>query len=137
MTIAEPSLFDEPPAPSTSPCPDPKARTSDPVTSKAAAERGDNFGPLCQRILRTLIECERTDSWRTGTTCAELRLRMAYDSERVPETNSVARRFTTLARMGFIYATGEARDGGAGQPQIAWASTPEGRAWARDDEKED
>lgn len=119
-------FYDEPTVAPTPP--DPKARTSDPDTSKAAA-LGDNFGPLCQRVLRTLAECERTDAWRTGTTAAELRHRLAYDSARTPETNSVMRRLTTLARMGFIYDTGERRDGGAGQPQMAWATTREGRAW--------
>lgn len=128
-----PTLWDDPPAPSIpKPIADPKARASDPATSKAAAERGDNFGPLCQRVLLTLLEIERTDSWRTGATVAELRLRMSYDSARVPESNSIARRLTTLARMGYIRDTGATRDGGAGQPQTAWASTPEGRAWARE-----
>lgn len=110
---------------------DRKARATDPDTSQAAGERGDNFGPLCQRILRTLIEVERTDSWRTGATPHEIRLRLAYDGDRTPETGSVARRFTTLKRMGFVADTGERRVGGAGQPQTAWRSTVEGRAWAR------
>jgi hypothetical protein len=112
---------------------DPKARHSDPRTSKLAA--GDNFGPLCQRVLCTLLETERTDAWRTGATVAELRSRMEFDGLRVPESNSIARRLTTLARMGFVRDTGESRDGGAGQPQIAWASTPEGRAWTRGDKE--
>lgn len=111
------------------------ARASDPRTSKAAA-KGDSFGPLCQRVLLTMIETERTDGWRTGATVAELRHRMSFTGGRVPESNSIARRITTLARMGFVRDTGEVRDGGAGQPQIAWASTPEGRAWATDTEKE-
>lgn len=127
-----PTLWDDTPAPVIpKPIVDPKARTSDPRTSKAAA-KGDSFGPLCQRVLLTLIETERTDAWRTGATVAELRLRMSYDSARVPESNSIARRLTTLARMGYVRDTGETRDGGAGQPQTAWASTPEGRAWARE-----
>lgn len=125
-------IYDETPT-IAAPVEDPKSRRSDPRTSKVAGDRGDNFGPLCQRVLRTLLEVERTDAWRTGVTVAELKLRMAYDALRCPESNSIARRLTTLARMGFVRDTGECRDGGAGQPQIAWASTPEGRGWALTD----
>lgn len=105
------------------------ARETDPDTSRNAAVQGDSFGPLTIRVLRTLIECERTDSWRTGATAYEIRHRMSYDRETVPETGSVCRRFTTLARAGLVRDTGERRRSGAGRDQIAWASTAEGRAW--------
>lgn len=125
------SLWGDPPAPAIPPAPpEDFARRGDPDTSKTAAEMGDSFGPLTARVLATVIECERTDSWRTGVTPFEVRERMAYGSEMVPETGSVCRRFTTLARAGYVRDTGVRRRSGAGREQIAWASTEEGRQWA-------
>lgn len=106
--------------------PDPLHRDGDPDTSRVA---GDSFGPLTARVLATLVECERTTPSRNGATAYEIRHRMSYDREQVPETGSVCRRFTTLARAGFVRDTGARRRSGAGRDQIAWASTADGRAW--------
>lgn len=132
MSVTEPTLWDPPAPPTTGPPIEHFARRSDPDTSKAAAALGDSFGPLTERVLRTVVECERTDAWRTGTTAAEVRHRMAFGSQRVPETGSICRRFTTLARAGYVRDTGERRRSGAGRDQIAWAATAEGRAWLHD-----
>lgn len=131
MTVTEPGLWDDPPAPTIpSPPPEQFARRSDPDTSRAAAQSmGDSLGPLTQWVLATVIECARTDPWRLGTTAAEAMHRMGYDGRRVPETGSICRRFTTLARAGFVRDTGERRRSGAGRDQIAWAATSEGRSW--------
>lgn len=111
------------------PGPDPLHRDTDPDTSRSAAEHRDSFGPLTKRVMTTLLECERTTPSRTGATAYEIRHRMSYDREQVPETGSVCRRFTSLARAGFVRDTGVRRKSGAGREQIAWASTAEGRAW--------
>lgn len=129
MSAAEPTLWDAPAG-------ERFARHSDPDTSKSAAELGDSFGALTLRVMRTLLECERTNPHRTGAIAYEVRLRMAYDSSPCPETSSVCRRFTSLARRGFVRDTGERRRSGAGRYQIAWASTAAGRAWATDSPKE-
>lgn len=131
MTATDPTLWDDPPPPTIpSPPPEHFARRSDPDTSKAAArDLGDSLGPLTQWVLATVIECGRTDPWRTGTTPFEVRQRMSFDSQRIPETGSICRRFTTLARAGYVRDSGVRRRSGAGRDQIAWAATAEGRAW--------
>lgn len=127
-------FYDDPASPAIpGPPPEHFARRSDPDTSKAAARQlGDSFGALTQRVMATLLEVERTCADRPGATAYELRTRMAYDGDRCPETSSICRRFTTLARAGFVYDTGERRLSGAGRFQIAWASTAEGRVWLAD-----
>jgi hypothetical protein len=113
------------------PAPEPERfhRRSDPQPSKVAAEKGDSFGPVCRRVLATLIEVERTTPSRGGATASEIQLRMSFDAEIPPDRNSISRRLTSLLRKGYVRDTGERRDGGRGVEVTVYAATPEGRTW--------
>lgn len=105
------------------------ARATDPSPSRAAADKGDSFGPATERVLRALVNVEAHNRHRVGATAAEVLMRMAYDADLAPDRNGVSRRLTSLMRRGYVRDTGERRDGGRGVEVTVYAATPEGRAW--------
>lgn len=107
--------------------PSPRARLSDPQTSKDAAAQV-NVSRACQRVLDTLRECERTNApERVGATCSELMMRQSYDNEPAMPTNVIARRLGDLRDMG-LAEVAEDEDGpivrmaNTGRNQSVWVS---------------
>lgn len=125
------SLFDlehdEPPT--APPVSDPLVRTTDPEPSRDGA-KPEPLGHEAVRVLRALVELERTCPHRVGATAPELMMRMAFDGL-APDRNCVSRRLTSLVRHGFAVVADEKRDGGRGVNVSVYCATAEGRGWLR------
>jgi hypothetical protein len=103
----------------------PRARRTDPPTSKAAAEAiAPALGEQMRRVLWAVCEMERTGS--LGATAHEIVMRLAYTGN-APQQSVVARRLTDLRDRGLVTDSGWTREGASARQLIAWCATEAGR----------